>query len=59
MKQMLRNKIVRFKKIYKIYFDHFLIGIIVFLMNMKNAIKVASAFVKKLTEGSKTWRLSK
>ena len=27
-KQMLRNKIVRFKKIYKCYFDHFLIGII-------------------------------
>ena len=39
IKQMLRNKIVRFKKIYKSYFDHFLIGIIFFLMNMKNAIK--------------------
>ena len=38
-KQMLRNKIIRFKKIYKFYFDHFLIGIIVFLINMKNAIK--------------------
>ena len=36
---MLRNKIVRFKKIYKSYFDHFLIGIIVFLINMKNVIK--------------------
>ena len=38
-KKMLRNKIVRFKKVYKSYFDHFLIGIIVFLINMKNAIK--------------------
>ena len=36
---MLTNKIVRFKQIYKSYFDHFLIGIIVFLINMKNAIK--------------------
>ena len=36
---MLRNKIVRFKKMYKSYFDHFLIGIIVFIINMKNAIK--------------------
>ena len=34
-KKMLRNKIVRFKKMYKYYFDHFLIGIIVFLINMK------------------------
>ena len=38
-KKMLRNKIVRFKKMYKSYFDHFLLGIIVFLINMKNAIK--------------------
>ena len=38
-KKILRNKIVRFKKIYKSYFDHFLIGIIVFLINMKNTIK--------------------
>ena len=38
-KKMLRNKIVRFKNMYKSYFDHFLIGIIVFLINMKNAIK--------------------
>ena len=38
-KKMLRNKIVRFKKMYKSYFDHFLIRIIVFLINMKNAIK--------------------
>ena len=30
---------VVFKKIYKSYFDHFLIGRIVFLINMKNAIK--------------------
>ena len=36
---MTRNKIIRFKKIYKFYFDHFLIGIIVFLINMKNASK--------------------
>ena len=33
------NKIIRFKKIYKFYFDHFLTGIIVFLINMKNGIK--------------------
>ena len=38
-KQMLRNKTIRFKKIYKFYFDHFLIRIIVFLTNMKNGIK--------------------
>ena len=38
-KKMSRNKIVRFKKMYKSYFDHFLIGIIVFLINMKNAIE--------------------
>ena len=36
---MLRSKIVRFKKIYKFYFYHFLIGIIVFLINIKNGIK--------------------
>ena len=35
---MLRNKIVRFKKMYKSYFDHFFLGIIVFLTNMKNAL---------------------
>ena len=39
IQKMLRNKIVRFKKMYKSYFDHFLIGIIVFLIKMKNAIK--------------------
>ena len=38
-KKMLRNKIVRFKKIYKSYLNHFLIGIIFFLINIKNAIK--------------------
>ena len=38
-KKMLRNEIVRFKKMYKSYFDNFLIGIIVFLINMKNSIK--------------------
>ena len=36
---MLRNKIVRFKEMYKSYCDHFLIEIIVFLISMKNAIK--------------------
>ena len=39
IQKMLRNKIVRFKKMYKSYSNHFLIGIIVFLINMKNAIK--------------------
>ena len=38
-KKMLRNKIVRFKKLYKFHIEHFLIGIIVFLINIKNAIK--------------------
>ena len=38
-KKMLRNKLVHYKNMYKSYFDHFLIGIIVFLINMKNAIK--------------------
>ena len=38
-KKMLRNEIGRFKKMYKSYFDHFLIAIIVFLLNMKNVIK--------------------
>ena len=38
-KQMLRNKIIRFKKIYKFYFDHFLIKCAVFVLNVKNVIK--------------------
>ena len=38
-KQMLRNKIVRFKKSYKFYFDHFLIKCTVFVLNVKNVIK--------------------
>ena len=38
-KQMLRNKIVRFKKIYKFYFDHFLIKRTVFVLIVKNVIK--------------------
>ena len=38
-KQMLRNKIYRFKKIYKFYFDHFLIKCTVFVLNVKNVIK--------------------
>ena len=37
--QMLRNKIVRFKKIYKFYFDHFLIKCTVFILILKNVIK--------------------
>ena len=36
---MLRNKIIRFKKIYKFYLDHFLIKWTVFVLNMKNFIK--------------------
>ena len=36
---MLRNKIVRFKKIYKFYFDHFLIKCTVFVLNVKNVIE--------------------
>ena len=32
-KKMLRNKIVRFEKIYKSYFDHFLIKCTVFCYN--------------------------
>ena len=36
---MLRNKIVRFKKIYKFYFDHFLIKCKVFVLDVKNVIK--------------------
>ena len=31
-KQMLRNKIIRFKKIYKFYFDYFLIKCTVFVI---------------------------
>ena len=38
-KKMLRKKIVHFKKIYKFYIKHFLIGIILFLINIKNVIK--------------------
>ena len=37
--QMLRNKIIRFKKIYKFYFDYFLIKCTVFVLNVKNVIK--------------------
>ena len=36
---MLRNKIVRFKKIYKFCFYHFLIKYTVFVLNAKNVIK--------------------
>ena len=36
---MLRNTIIRFKKIYKFYFDHFLIKCTVFVLNVTNVIK--------------------
>ena len=36
---MLRNKVVRFKKIYKLYFEHFLIKCTVFVLIVKNVIK--------------------
>ena len=35
--KMLRIKVVVFKKLYKFYIKHFLIGIIVFLIKIKNA----------------------
>ena len=38
-KKMLKNKIVRFKKIYKSYFDHFLIKYTVFVIIVINTIK--------------------
>ena len=38
-KQMLRNKIIRLKKICKFYLDHFLIKCTVFVLNVKNVIK--------------------
>ena len=36
---MLRNKIIRFKKIYKFYLDHFLRKWTVFVLNVKYVIK--------------------
>ena len=39
IKKMLKNKIVRFKKIYKFYFDHLLIKCTIFVLIMKNVIK--------------------
>ena len=36
---MLKNKIVRIEKIYKFYFDHFLIKCTVFVSIVKNVIK--------------------
>ena len=36
---MLRNKIIRFNKVYKFYFDYFLIKCTVFVLNVKNVIK--------------------
>ena len=38
-KKMLGNKIVRFKEIYKFYFDHFLIKCTVFVIIVINTIK--------------------
>ena len=38
-KKMLKNKIVRFKKIYKSYSDHFLIKCTVFVIIVINTIK--------------------
>ena len=40
---MLRNKIVRFKKIYKFYFDHFFIKCTVFVLIVKNVYGKSSA----------------
>ena len=37
--KMLQIKVVVFKKLYKFYIKHFLIGIIVFLINIKNAME--------------------
>ena len=37
--KILQIKVVVFKKLYKFYIKHFLIGIIVFLINIKNAIE--------------------
>ena len=39
-KQMLRNKIIRFKKIYNFDFDHILIEDTVFVLIVKNVIKI-------------------
>ena len=37
--KMLQIKVVIIKKLYKFHIEHFLIGIIVFFINIKNAIK--------------------
>ena len=37
--KVLQIKFIVFKDLYKFYIKHFLIGIIVFLINMKTAIK--------------------
>ena len=37
--KMMQIKIVLLKKLYKFHIDYFLIGLIVFLINIKNAIK--------------------
>ena len=37
--KMLQIKVLVFKKLYKFYIKHLFIGIIVFLINIKNAIE--------------------
>ena len=37
--KMLQIKVAVLKKLYKFHIEHFLIGIVVFLINIKNAIK--------------------
>ena len=37
--KILQIKVVAFKKLYKFYIEHFLLGIIVFLMNIENVIE--------------------
>ena len=54
-KQMLKNKIIRFRKIYKFYLDHFLIKWTVFVLNVKNVIKNQKLnFSDKLCDIQKT-----
>ena len=45
MEKMLRNEITYFKKIYKVFFDYFFIGVIYFLSFIKNIfIKIICKF---------------
>ena len=41
---MLQLKVVVFKNLYKFYINNFLIGIIVFLISIKNAIEYSREF---------------